>query len=116
MRVPVYPRGANPHTARRMIKKSLSYAQQQVVDRRADWVDVDDPKKGIVPREFLASSKVYAATPEQIEQLTGSPPPDVGLKFIPPPMEKNQTLPRISISTLLESAPGWDWSAEPAMA
>lgn len=109
----MYPRGANPRLARRMVNKSLSYAEQQVREHRADWVDLLDHGKGIVPREFLASGKIYSATSEQIEELT-SPPPDVGLKFTPPPFFKNPTLPRINIQSLLESAPSWDWKYEAA--
>jgi hypothetical protein len=115
MRVPVYPRGANPRTTRRILKKSLAYAEKEVLHRRADWADPADPSKGIVPREFLASGKVYSATPEQIDELT-SPPPDAGLKFIPPPMQKNPTLPRVNVSCLLVAAPTWDWTMEPATA
>jgi hypothetical protein len=111
----VYPRGADPRTARRMINKSLSYAEGEVRARHADWVDPDDKSKGIVPREFLASGKVYASTPDQIEALT-SPPPDAGLKFIPPPMEKNPTIERINVSSLLAAAQSWDWTMEPATA
>lgn len=109
----MYPRGANPRLARRMVNKSLSYAEQQVREHRADWVDSTDPKQGIVPREFLASGKVYSATPSLLDL---SPPPDIGLKFIPPPFFKNPTLPRINIHSLLESAPGWDWKYEAASA
>jgi hypothetical protein len=115
MRVPVYPRGANPRLARRILKKSLAYAENEVRNHRADWADPADPSKGIVPREFLASGKVYSATPEQIERLT-SPPPDAGLKFIPPLMQKNPTLPRITVSALFIAAPHWDWTMEPATA
>ena len=105
----MYPRGANPRTARRILKKSLAFAEKEVREHRADWADPLDPGKGIVPREFLASGKVYSATSEQSEQLT-SPPPDAGLKFIPPSTIKNPTLPRINIHSLLESASTWDWT------
>jgi hypothetical protein len=111
----VYPRGADPRTSRRILKKSLAYAENEVLHYRADWADPADHRSGIVPREFLASGKVYAATPEKIAELT-SPPPDAGLKFIPPRMEKNPTLPRITISALLTCAPDWDWQMEPATA
>jgi hypothetical protein len=113
MRVPVYPRGANPRTSRCILRKKLSYAEDEVSALRADWADSFDHSKGIVPREFLASGKVYAATPEQIERIA-SPPPDAGLKFIPPASFKNPTLPRINIQSLLESAPNWDWTGVPA--
>lgn len=109
MRVPVYPRGADPRTSRRILKKSFSFAAKQVEDCLADWVDPADPSQGIVPREFLQSGRVYSATPEPGDL---SPPPDVGLKFIPPPMEKNPTLPRVNVETLLSAAQGWDWNYE----
>lgn len=114
MRVPVYPRGSNPRIARRMLKKSVAFAENEVRHARADWVDPADPRQGIVPREFLASAKVYSSTPDQLE-ATG-PPPDVGLKFIPPTVWKNPTLPRINLSSLVASAPDWDWAMEIASA
>lgn len=116
----MYPRGSDPRTARRILSKSLSYAQEEVRNYRADWVDPADPSRGIVPREFLASGKLLAATLDQIEHLAvegmNGPPPDVGLKFIPPPMEKNPTLPRINVESLVVAAPSWDWQMEPARA
>jgi hypothetical protein len=117
MKVPVYPRGADPRVARPILRKSHYYAAEQVLACRADWVDSEDPRKGIVPREFLPSGKVYGASAEQIELLEElGPPPDAGLRFIPPPMEQNPTLPRINIDPLCTAAPSWDWSYEGAPA
>lgn len=117
MRIPVFARRANPSVDPPILRKSRSYAEEQIQNGLADWVDFNDPRKGIIAREYLPSGKALAAMPEQLEELSAlSPPPDAGLKFIRPPMEQNPTLPRINVQSVRMSAPTWDWSQETATA
>ena len=53
MRIPVFARRSNPAIDRPIIRKSVSYAEAQVSDRLADWVDVNDKRRGIIAREYL---------------------------------------------------------------
>ena len=53
MRIPVFARGSNPAIDRRILVKSRFYAEQEVREGRADWVDSSDPRKGIICRELL---------------------------------------------------------------
>ena len=57
MRIPVFARRSNPAVDRPIIRKSLSYAETQIADRLADWVDVNDKRQGIVAREYLAAHR-----------------------------------------------------------
>jgi hypothetical protein len=128
MKISVYPRGANPRIDRHIQRKSLSYATEQVeVYGVAEWVDPNDHLKGIICRDRLAFGPkiefVTAATPEEIKKLTRGklrsllPSAEVaGCKFIAPAMEKNLTLPRITIEHLAAASPNWDWSMEPVSA
>jgi len=63
MRIPVFARRANPSADRPIVKKSESYADAQVAAGLADYVDPKDKRKGIIAREYLASSRVAAAEP-----------------------------------------------------
>jgi hypothetical protein len=128
MKISVYPRGANPLVDRHIQRKSLHYATEQVeVYGAAEWVDPQDHLKGIICRDRLffgpKIERVLDATPEEVKKLTQGklrsalPPVEVaGCKFIGPAMQKNDTLPQITISTLLIAAPNWDWTMEPATA
>ncbi len=110
----MYPRGANPRTARRILRKTYYYAAKEVAEYRADWVNPDDPREGIVPREYLPSEKIYAALPDENERLSElGPPPEAGLKFIPPPMEKNPLIARVQSEPVMLAARCWDWTREP---
>lgn len=84
MRVNVYSRGSNPRIDRRILRKSASYALEQVEKLLADWVDPDDWSKGIVAREYLPSEKHTLPTEADNTSL-GMP----HLKFIPPPGAKD---------------------------
>jgi hypothetical protein len=53
MRIPVYRRGADPRLEVPLMRKSRFYAEQQVREGLADWVDYGDPRKGIICREML---------------------------------------------------------------
>ena len=124
MKISVYPRGANPRVDRHIQRKSLSYCEDQVnLYGTAEWVDAADHSQGIICRDFLYfGEKIAPPTPTQLEKLknrlrSGLPPlePD-GCRFIPPPMEKNCTLPRVNLENVLLSALAWDWTMEPANA
>jgi hypothetical protein len=53
MRIPVFARRANPSVDRPILRKSESYAKDQIERGRAVWVDPDDPRQGIICREIL---------------------------------------------------------------
>lgn len=53
MRIPVFARRANPSVDRPILRKSESYARDQVLAGRAHWIDPDEPRKGVVCREIL---------------------------------------------------------------
>ena len=117
MRVPVYPRGSDPRSARRILSKSLSYAQEEVRNCRADWVDPADPRKGIVPREFLASGKVFAAAPSDLADLKRRFVANV--RYRQPDRPTNYTnndiaAVRIHAKSVVQRT--WDWQMEPATA
>jgi hypothetical protein len=106
MRIPVFSRRSNPAVDPPILRKSLSYAEQQVREYRAAWVDPSNPRQGIVCCAYLDSVK---ALPQP--EVSTAPPPDVGLRFVPPPQAwKNPTLPRLEIYSLAVAIPGWDYS------
>lgn len=70
MRVSVFSRGSNPAVDRRIQRKSLSYAAEQVEIGMADWIDALDHSKGIICREFLYSGeRLVNAAPESLTKL-----------------------------------------------
>jgi len=117
MRVPVYPRGADPRTSRPILRKSAHYAEDQVNQCLADWVDPLDHSRGIVAREFLPSGKVFAADPRDLS--------DLKTRFIAncrycqpdrPTHYENDLIAAVRIYPKSEAMPGWDWQMEPATA
>jgi hypothetical protein len=84
MRVRVFSRGSNPAIDSPIQRKSLTYASGEVENGRADWVDRDNPAKGIVCRAFLYSGQqLVVAAPEALEKLARPrpcplPPLEVG--------------------------------------
>ena len=75
MKVSVYPRGANPRIDRHIQRKSLHFAHEQVeVYGAAEWVDSNDPTKGIICRDHLylgeKVERILDATPEELKKLT----------------------------------------------
>lgn len=68
MRIPVFPRGANPRVDRPNQRKSENYGREEVEAGRADWVNADDPAQGILCRAFFYHGQ--SLTPAQPEQLT----------------------------------------------
>ena len=67
-----------------IIRKSVSYAEAQVSDRLADWVDVNDKRRGIIAREYLprTGDVVLAQEPES---LSPTPCGNSRHKFQEPP-------------------------------
>jgi hypothetical protein len=105
MRIPLYARGANPCVDHRIAKKSLFYAETQVAEGLADWVDPCDPSRGIIAREYLPSGKkAQAPDPVAVESLTLPRAELPGVKYVPPSSD-----PRPRIASVRA---GWDWSVE----
>lgn len=96
MRIPVFARGSNPAIDRRILVKSRFYAETEVAEGRADWVDYNDPRKGIVCRELLhfGTREIKAET---VEVNWAELP---GIKFVPPKMELNPTIVRLQFDPL----------------
>jgi hypothetical protein len=125
MKLPVYPRGANPRIDRHIQRKPLAYCEDQVNKYgSARWVDPADPTKGIICCDFLYfGKKISPPTADQIAKLkkrlrSGLPPvePD-GCKFVPPRnADRNETLPRIQVENVVFASRSWDWTMEPATA
>ena len=84
MRIPVFARGANPSIDRFILKKSVAYVEQQVEEGRADWVDVADPRKGIICRELLYFGERRQFQPEPVKRGVLPPIEAPGTKFISP--------------------------------
>ena len=105
MRIPVFSRRANPSVDPPILRKSVSYAELQVAEYRAFWVDENDHGKGIICRTFLDSTKPLPVT----EDSSGAPPVELGLRFIPPQTWKNPTITRLNIYALATAAPGWNY-------
>jgi hypothetical protein len=114
MRLPVYPRGANPRLARPILHKKLTYCEKQVEDCLADWVDPADPGQGIVAREFLPSGKALPVTVNELTtafvRQTRFCQPDRPTNYA------NELIAAVRIPPKAVSLPTWDWSAEPATA
>lgn len=108
MRIPVFARRANPSVDRPIVRKNLAYAETQVGEGLADWVDPCDPSKGIVAREYLPSGKVLVPDSADFQALTLPRAELPGVKYVPPSSD-----PRPRMSTVRE---GWDWSIEPIVA
>jgi len=100
----VFARRANPSLDRPLVRKNLIYAETQVAEGLADWVDPCDPSKGIIAREYLPSGKALVPDPAAVESLTLPRVELPGVKYVPP-----ATDPRPRISTVRQ---GWDWSIE----
>lgn len=89
----MFARRSNPAIDKPILRKNLSYCEEQVRYFMADWVDPFDPKKGIVALEMLASGKRLETV--ECESLDGSS--YFNLKRVPTAPEwKNPTLPRLN--------------------
>ena len=53
MRVPVFARRSNPSVDPPLVRKSLSYSEEQVSRGLAAWVDAADPRQGIICLELF---------------------------------------------------------------
>jgi hypothetical protein len=109
MRIPVFARGANPRIDRPILKKSKSYADEQVALANADYIDPSDPAKGIICRELL----YFGARPVTVKtaDLSTLPLSEIpGVRFVGP----RNPVPHF-VSTLSPDQ-GWDWAQERASA
>jgi hypothetical protein len=71
MRIPVFARGSNRAIDRPNQRKSESYGQEEVDAGRADWIDPNDHRQGILCRAFLYSGQTLViAAPEASEKLS----------------------------------------------
>jgi hypothetical protein len=108
-------------------------AWHQPEDARSRTFVPDDVARDLLQRlaaEKISSKKIRMFSPDSVymagRQLSPEydailrslpmPPAEIGCKFIPPPMQKNSTLPRINVDNVLIAAPNWDWTMEPATA
>ena|ERR1700733_2632942 len=62
MKTSVFARGSNPLVDRAIQRKSLSFCNDEVEARRADWINPNAPEKGIICREFLYFGEKLAPT------------------------------------------------------
>lgn len=106
----MFARRSNPSVEKPIQRKSKFYVTGEVEAGRADWVDPNDPKKGIICREMLYFGPKEFEPEQPVEVNLAELP---GIKFIPPKMEKNPTLSRLEFASLTRSAPSWDWKHEP---
>ena len=65
---------------------------------------------------YMAGRAINPEVQRVLDTLPLPPAEVANCKFIPPPMQKNPTLPHLESQSLLAAAPQWDWSAEPASA
>lgn len=100
MRIPVFARGSNPRFDRPILRKSESYATQQVDEFRADWIDPGDHAKGIVCRGSLYFGPPKFEETQNSYALVEIP----GVFFVPPPTD---TRPRLAAVRA-----AWDWTRE----
>lgn len=98
MRIPVFARRSNPAVDRPILRKSLSYGETQVADLLADWVDVNDKRKGIVAREYLPRTGVVElpAAPTCTVSLAALEIPGLSFKPSTPLAPPAQELARFS--------------------
>lgn len=78
MRIPVFARRSNPAIDKPILRKNLSYGEEQVRFGVAEWVDPLDPSKGIVALEMLLSGRSFV----RVETVSIS-------KALLPPLEPN---------------------------
>jgi hypothetical protein len=111
MRFPVFARRSHPSTHSPIQRKSKSYVEEEVLRGRADWIDPNDHRKGIICREMLYfGEKRVVVDTVSITSFSGELP---GLKYVAAPMAKNPTIARLISELLPQAAPRWDWSQEP---
>lgn len=96
MRIPVFARRTNPSIDPPLVRKSLSYGEEQVARGLAYWVDAADPRQGILCRElFQFAPPAIAPEPaKHQQQLNCAELP--GLHFRPPlsASRKRRAFPR----------------------
>jgi len=105
MRIPVFARRANPRFDKPILRKNISYGEQQVLSGLAEWVDYFDHSQGIIALEMLPSGKVLETISIESTALPRAELP--GLRFQPPKDDAKPTMGAIR--------EGWDWQHEPAL-
>ena len=106
MRIPVFARRSNPAVDQPILRKSESYANQQVESGLADWVDPFDHSKGIMCRAFLHfGEKIAQVETVEVPNYFRADGELRGVRFVPPPSDQ-----RPSPASIRE---GWDWQLEP---
>lgn len=87
MRIPVFARRRNPSIDKPILRKSLTYGEEQVRSGLAVWVDPADHSKGIVACEMLPSGKTlqFVETISVSEKSLLPPLEPNGCVFDPPP-------------------------------
>lgn len=98
MRIPVFARRSNPAIDKPILRKNLSYAEEQVDSGLAEWVDPLDRSRGVIAREMLyfgekALPLQTVSVSDKFPSLTGGEIP--GLKFVAPRTAKNDTIRRM---------------------
>lgn len=106
MRIPVFARRANPSVDRPILRKSESYARDQVLSGRAHWIDPDEPRQGIICHEILYFGERALLRTEIVELGKEFNPFRAdgelkGVKFQPPKSDL-----RPSFAAIRER---WDW-------
>lgn len=83
MRFPVFARRSNASIDRPIMRKSMSYLETQIAEGLADWVDVAEPRRGIIARGMLYfGAREFQTFDSRMEKM---PPVEVpGVRFIPP--------------------------------
>lgn len=96
MRFPVFARRANPRVDPPIVRKSKTYVEEQVLLGLADWVDVNDRRKGVVCREML----YFGERPIKVEpaDLTKLPPLEVPGVFFQPPQSDQWKIDHCTVS------------------
>ncbi len=108
MRIPVFARGSNPAIDRPILRKSESYANQQVDSGRADWIDDNDHSRGIVCRELLYfGPREVRVEPADLKSVNFAELP--GVRFVYR-REINPAIAAVRVQTLSSALPEWDFS------
>lgn len=105
MRIPVFARGANPRVDRFLQKKSLSYCLDEVLHGRADWIDPNEMRKGIICRQrlYIGQTGVIAAVVAQTVNPQSYDWQEIpGVRWRRPPMPDNPHIAKIRFYTSRE--------------
>ena len=102
MRFPVFARRANPSVEKPIQRKSKYYVTGEVEAGRADWVDPNDPKQGIICREML----YFGPKELPVEDSAGFDWIELpGVRFIDPNPKRNPA----AMAVIRDN---WEWNCE----